>query len=258
MKPKHLPKSRPKKRMPKAVEQRVAPDVVAQQIAQRYPGADAIFLAGSIVRGDGTATSDLDIVVVTAHDKKAPYRESLILEQWPVELFVHTVESLECFFQRDIAERNPSLPQMCIEGILVTPPSELSQSIKDRAHALFNQGPSPLSEFDIVQYRYAITDLLSDLEGSVSTIEIPFILNRLLTLAIEAYLGYCRAWSGRGKWLWRALLRENPTAATHLAEALQVEDSPIQIKNWIEKTVLKPLGGPLFEGYYLASSESDD
>lgn len=246
--------------MPKAVERRIAPDAVAQQVVQRYPGAEAIFLAGSVVRGESTATSDLDMVVVTVHDHKAPYRASLILEQWPVELFVHTPESLERFFQQDIAARYPSLPQMCTEGILMTPDGAAGERIKVRAQALLDQGPPALGDADILQYRYALTDLLADLEGSVSAIETPFILQRLLTLAIDAYLGYHRAWSGRGKWLWRALLRANPAAAEQLEKALRANDinqASRAIQDWVEKMVLTPLGGPLFEGYHLSASDAD-
>jgi predicted nucleotidyltransferase len=250
-------KKRLKKPMPKAVEQRISPDAVAQQIAQRYPGADAVFLAGSIVRGEGTATSDLDIVVVTSYDKQAPYRESLLLAQWPVELFVHTPESLERFFQKDIADRSPSLPQMCIEGTVIASVHEAGERIKARAQALLDQGPPVLSEADILQYRYILSDLLSDLEGSVLAIETPFILQRLLTVAIAAYLAHHRAWSGQGKWLWRALLRANPSVADQLAEALQDAESTSAIKRWVENKVLTPLGGPLFEGYYLSASDSD-
>ena len=243
--------------MPKPVEQRIAPNAVAQQIAQRYPGADAVFLAGSIVRGEGTATSDLDIVVVTPHEKKAPYRESLVLEHWPVELFVHTPQSLERFFQQDIATRSPSLPQMCVEGQLISSAQKAGQSIKVRAQALIDQGPPALSQRDILQYRYALTDLLTDLEGSVSATETPFIMHRLLNVAIDAYLAYHKAWSGRGKWLWRALLRNQPVAAAQLAEALASNNPTERVKVWTEETVLAALGGPLFEGYYLSAADAD-
>jgi predicted nucleotidyltransferase len=33
---------------------------------QRFPECSAAFLAGSVIRGEGTSTSDLDIVIITA------------------------------------------------------------------------------------------------------------------------------------------------------------------------------------------------
>ena len=48
-------------------------------LGARFPGCHAAFLAGSVVRGDATPTSDLDIVVVTDHPE-APFRESLYFQ----------------------------------------------------------------------------------------------------------------------------------------------------------------------------------
>jgi predicted nucleotidyltransferase len=64
---------------------------------QRYPEASVLFAAGSIVRGEGTVHSDLDLVVVYPA-LAAAYRESFVLDRLPVEAFVHDPETLEYFF----------------------------------------------------------------------------------------------------------------------------------------------------------------
>lgn len=51
--------------------------------AERYPGAALIIVAGSVVRGEGTATSDLDLVVVFK-SLEQPFRESFYFGTWPV------------------------------------------------------------------------------------------------------------------------------------------------------------------------------
>jgi len=56
--------------------------------SDRYPDAVAVFAAGSIVRGEGTASSDLDLVVVHA-SLPCAYRESFRFDGYPVEAFVH-------------------------------------------------------------------------------------------------------------------------------------------------------------------------
>jgi predicted nucleotidyltransferase len=38
--------------------------ITRQILDDRYPGADVIFLAGSLLRGEGTPYSDLDLVVI--------------------------------------------------------------------------------------------------------------------------------------------------------------------------------------------------
>ena len=70
--------------------------VTSEIRAERYPRSDVIFLAGSLVRGGGTATSDLDLVVVFERLPSA-YRESFQFRQWPVEAFVHDPETLRYF-----------------------------------------------------------------------------------------------------------------------------------------------------------------
>lgn len=60
---------------------------------ERFSDALALFCAGSVIRGDGTAHSDLDIVVLFEHVPHA-HRESLIVDGWPVELFVHDYQTL--------------------------------------------------------------------------------------------------------------------------------------------------------------------
>lgn len=71
--------------------------------AQRYPDAAAAFAAGSLMRGEGTRYSDLDLVVVYSA-LPAAYRESFRLQGLPVEAFVHDPETLEyCFVEMDAA-----------------------------------------------------------------------------------------------------------------------------------------------------------
>lgn len=232
-------------------------EVTARQIAQRYPDAEAIFLAGSIVRGDGTPTSDLDIVIVTTMDPAAPYRQSLMLKGWPIELFVHTPDSLQLFFEKDMATRTPSLLNMCIEGHLLTPANAQSKQIQTEAHTLMEKGPPALSVAEIAARRYALTDLLNDLEGCSDPIEYPFICQQLLSYALETSLAHQQAWSGKGKWLWRALKRANPEQANRLEAILCLQGKAYgtALKHWVENEVLAPLGGPLFDGYYQGASQ---
>jgi predicted nucleotidyltransferase len=84
--------------------------------SQRYPDAAVAFAAGSLVRGEGTAYSDLDLVVVY-QTLPAAYRESFRFQGLPVEVFVHDPETLEYFFiEMDVASGIPALPQMVMEA----------------------------------------------------------------------------------------------------------------------------------------------
>lgn len=61
-------------------------------IKKRFPYCQGAVLAGSVVRGEETATSDLDIVVFEKN-LTSSYRESLIEFGWPIEIFVHNLTS---------------------------------------------------------------------------------------------------------------------------------------------------------------------
>lgn len=115
----------------------------AQLVAEeRYPECGTVLLAGSVVRGQATATSDLDLVVVTKRNE-APYRESFLAYGWRVEAFVHTWASLARFFASDAQNRIPSLPFMCAEEAAVRDRDGLASDIKTEARAMLAQGPEP-------------------------------------------------------------------------------------------------------------------
>src|SRR4026208_2569865 len=95
------------------------PWIAAARIVRedRYAGATAVFAAGSIVRGEGTPYSDLDLVVVYPHGACA-WRESFLIRNLPVGAFVHDPETLNYFFlEVDRKAGVPSLPQMVVEGV---------------------------------------------------------------------------------------------------------------------------------------------
>lgn len=228
------------------------PQDTAQKIADGYPAALAVFLAGSVVRQEHTHTSDLDIVVVTEHDPEAPYRKSLLVDNWPVELFVHTRDSLRRFFKSDCEDRTPSLPQMCREGLIVTQLHGAGDNIKAEADALVRKGPPALSESEVLVHRYHITDLLDDLKGSTRLEENLFIVPELIKACLELYCALHQLWSGQGKWMWRILDRNDPRLAKQLSKALHAayQDHNNQpLLEWVH-IILEPVGGPYFEGHY--------
>ncbi|MBM7645579.1 putative nucleotidyltransferase [Scopulibacillus daqui] len=93
-------------------------DAAQQFIDQYFENCQGAILAGSVIRGGGTETSDLDIVVFD-HKLHSSYRESLIAFHWPIEFFAHNLTSYQDFFQSDYKRARPSLPRMVSEGIVL-------------------------------------------------------------------------------------------------------------------------------------------
>ena len=100
--------------------------LAARVLAVRFPDADAGFAAGSIVRGQGTALSDLDLVVL--YDRLAhARRESFSFEGLPVDAFIHDGETLDWVFQGDLDAGKPAHLTMVAEGRIVGPRPEAAR-----------------------------------------------------------------------------------------------------------------------------------
>lgn len=222
----------------------------ANLIETRYPECDAAFMAGSIVRGEGTATSDIDLVVITTRPE-APYRESLIAEGWPVEAFVHSVESVRRFFQTDAKDRRPMLPMMCAEGVILRDREGVAGQVKAEAQTLLDAGPAPLTPDERDDRRYFLTDLLDDFEGCDRPEELLYIAPELAAQAADFVLAFNGRWSTKGKWIPRSLRRYDSALAARLTTALEAvychgEREPLVA---FVDAVLAPAGGRLFAGY---------
>src|SRR5690348_9439571 len=231
-------------------------DAARAIVAERYDGCDVALLAGSVVRGQATATSDLDIVIVDVR-LAAPYRESFVAHGWPVEAFVNTPESYRRFFASDAERRTPSLPAMCAEGIVLRDRDGLAERIKAEAREWLARGPAPLTPREMHDARYALTDRLEDFIGATRRDEGMFAAHELAALAAEFVLASHGAWSGRGKWLIRALRRFDAETAARLATALEAYYRAARKDELIAfvDDALALVGGRLFAGYSAGKDE---
>ncbi len=144
---------------------------VTNEILQtKYPSAEFAFLSGSIVRGEGTAFSDLDVVVIFENLPNA-FRESFYFRKFPVETFVHTPETLNYFFETDAKTFVPSLAAMVAEGIEIPVKNALSHKLKYLAKEFLNNPPKFSAE-EIRNFRGWLTDLTDDIRAPRSKEEL--------------------------------------------------------------------------------------
>ena len=207
-------------------------------------------LAGSEARGDGTATSDLNLVIVTRLPD-SPYRESIVSDGWPIEAFVHSPESIRRYFAQDVERRRPSMPRMCAEGVVVYGDVAEGEHLRREAEALLDAGPPPMDAAEMVRRRYRLTDALDDLIGSTVPAETAFIAAEVGIAAAELML-ICRGrWLGHGKWLEREVAAVDPDLAAAFARALRGAQSDGSTAELVElaEAALTLGGGRLFEGY---------
>ena len=85
-------------------------------LQKHYPGHACAFVAGSVVRGDATATSDIDIVVLYDDPFEDVHRFSVIEDGWPVEFFVHNRRANTYFMEKDRARGMCVMMDMVAHG----------------------------------------------------------------------------------------------------------------------------------------------
>jgi hypothetical protein len=219
-------------------------------LAQHFPGCCAAFLAGSVVRGEGTRTSDLDLVIIT-HAPGTPFRASYHECGWPIEAFIHSPASCRYYQGSDAQRRSPAMPMMCAEGVLLRDDDGEGARLKEEARAILARGPAPFSAEELAWQRYMITDLLDDLEGARGWEEAVLIVPELLERVADLILVSHGCWIGRGKWLLRALRRHDPATAERVMGALRAfhergDQAPLLA---LAEEALEAVGGRLFAGY---------
>jgi hypothetical protein len=209
-------------------------DAARDLVGERFPAAVQAWLGGSVILGDATATSDLDITVL---DESAEvHRESLLFEGWPVELFVHSEASIRHFVAKDLAQRKPSMARLIARGVELLPGDAGAANRKHCVQTL-EAGPGPLSNDALDGARYALSDLVDDLRGAA-----PGPIGA--AIAVEAWrrtadlvLAVNGHWTGGGKWLARELLALDEVAGTSWATTLH-------------DAALAEAGGRLWDGHH--------
>ena len=222
---------------------------------ERYANAEVTFLAGSLVRGEGTSRSDLDVVVVFKSLPNA-YRESFRFGNWPVEAFVHDPQTLAYFFdQVDKPSGVPSLPAMVSEGIEIPQSTAFSRSLKATADSVIEAGPPRWRQPDIDGSRYAITGLVDDLREPRSRAEQLATAMTLYAALSNHFLRRRGMWSAKDKAIPRQLRKADSSFSEEFDAsfgALFERGESARVIALAEQ-VLASDGGWLFDGYTLSA-----
>ena len=230
--------------------------VASLTVADHYPGAIGAFVAGSVTRGEATPGSDIDVVVLFDQPFEDVHRNSVVADYWPIEFFVHNLQSLSFYMDADRKRGMCIMPTMVAEGIVIPEATDRMLLAKDRAHAVIAAGPPALTTADLDFGRYAITDLSDDLRDAAAPATRNAVLSHLHERLGDFHLRAGGHWSGYGKALLRCLKQQ------HAEFALRFEDSfaaafrgqgLTDVYDLVDE-VLTPHGGRLWEGYSSAAT----
>ncbi len=225
--------------------------IVKRLCGERYKDASVIYWAGSVTTGNFTTKSDLDLVVIYNHISNA-YREAFAFEGWKIDAFIHDLETLRYFFEEVDQKSGMSvLPQMVVSGVLITPPSSLSEDIKRLATKILDKGPPPWNKKEIDKTRFYITDLLDDIVFARDRTEQIASSTKLYEVLATFYFRAQNAWQADGKAIIQYLKKQNYDLAEMYRDAFD-EVFKHNNTNALERLVnriLAPYGGLLWEGY---------
>jgi hypothetical protein len=119
------------------------------------------------------------------------------------------------------------------------------------AQAALREGPPALTEAEMQERRYHITELIDDIREPRSRQELVASATVIYNELADFYFRSQRGWTGSGKAILKRMKKTDPALARRFAEAFDVLFSTGQPLRVIElaEEILAANGGPLFEGY---------
>jgi hypothetical protein len=189
---------------------RALDEVVAHVHATYAP--IGILVAGSIVRGEGGPTSDLDVCVV--HEAAWRLREQRRCARVPVAIFVNPAAQGGRYFASEHADGKPGSAHMWSTGEVIEASSPVMDELVAEARTWLAR-PVEISDVQLVQRRYMAVDTLDDAREVID--RDPAAAALLLGDAVRAIVAYAfwqrRAFQPRRKDTVAALARIDPEAA---------------------------------------------
>jgi aminoglycoside 6'-N-acetyltransferase len=224
---------------------------VQKLIKERYPDAKAVFWAGSVSVDQGTSASDLDLVIVFEEVANA-YREAFIYDGWPIDAFIHDLDTLRYFCGTlEASDGKPALINMILHGQEILAPNSLSIEAKSIASEALANGPDSWTQAQIDKERFLITDILDDIKSPKNKEEQIISAVHLFEPLLQFYFRAARKWTASGKSLIRFFKQENPELAeewTTAFESLIQTGDASSIESAVTK-ILAPHGGYLWDGF---------
>jgi hypothetical protein len=225
--------------------------VTKDLMENRYKGAQVIFLAGSVMRGEASTYSDIDIVVVYPKIERA-YRESFFHLEWPVEAFVHDPETLRYFIHDvDRPQGSSTLAEMVFEGLETPAPTPFSEALKKMASEVLHLGPPALTEHQILDRRYHISELVDDIREPRTRQELNAAACSIYSELADYFFRSRGQFSSVGKAILKRMKRSDAAFFRRFTEAFDLLFATGRAEKVIElaEELLAPQGGMLFDGY---------
>lgn len=224
-------------------------DLVRRFVADRFPDATSVIVAGSTVRGERTPTSDVDLLLLGPDGFLADGADSLAAtyahDGEAIEVFAYTPAGFERWARRGVDQWRPVIVRMLLEGRALAGDDALDP-LRERWAETYDRGPQPTpAEVDLL--RSAITDLLDDLADATDGLERHVVAAELLRQAATLALVTSHRWIATGKHLPRELRRWDAVRAARLTDPYVAGD--LDAFHAAAAAELDAAGGRLREGF---------
>lgn len=153
-----------------------------------------IVISGSIVRGEGGPTSDLDVLVV--HEEPWRLRDQRRFAGVPVELFVNPPAQTRRYFVNEHAEGQPWTAHMFATGEVLGPLHPTVAALIAEAHAWLGK-PIELTPAQLAAQRYGASDALDNARDVIA--DDPAAAHLQLASAVSQIIAH--AFLGRGRFV---------------------------------------------------------
>ena len=204
-------------------------------IDARYPGASIAIVAGSTARGERTATSDIDLLLIGerlfASEAQSSEASTHDFEGEIFEVFAYTPAGFVEWADRGVQQHRPVTVHMLVEGTPVRDDGTLA-ALRHQWRQVLDAGPT-LSAHESAFRRYVITDLLDDLRDATDPLERHVVASVLFDRTAELMLLGEHRWIATGKWL------------------------PRRLRD-LDSELAERLSGPLIDGDYTAFADRVD
>lgn len=216
-------------------------EVIRELLIKEIPHMSYAILCGSVLTKRFNASSDIDIVVITDEKLMNPSIKYLIDKRIMHELEVAIFDYTGCLLAMSKCRHSgdATILHQLIESRILFDSVGLHLTLRAEAKKIYDAGPVPLSENQILMFSRSLYGLYKDLDSN-PTGESSITLNTLLLILPDVSLRIKRKWSaGPGKWRYTYLLYSEDILDNEIALAIQTRD--IKKTKIVTEEILKKL-----------------
>ena len=152
----------------------------------REDDVDAIVLTGSLIYGDVSKYSDVDIYVLLTQDTNYCERGNILIDEVEIEYFKNPPLQIRNYFKSEI--KSPHTAHMITQGELVYNQSTIIHELIQEAQAILDKGRPRPTDTEIELYKYGLDDIYKDLLGCIEKgdrLVYPILVSDLVKKIVE-------------------------------------------------------------------------